>query len=309
MKPRRVWEEPGPAQAIYAKFAGNAGFRDQWVADLRKSWGNPHHADLALFPEVREEPRTYPGADGGIFTGITLRPPEPNGHEFVYLHGGGWVSPLSGKHRAWARRISALSGQTVHCIEYRLAPEHPFPIPFEDCLCAYTQHRAESQGRIAIGGDSAGGNLGLAVALHCAADGKAGPDAVLALSPVTDFYFENYEAIERLGVGNPLADMSLLAFERFCYLPHRPDWDNPLASPMLGKLETLPNLFVLAGGHDPLHEENLKFARMCEAAGVPTTVHFDPDMPHSFHTHHDVVPGHADAANQAIVRFLTGSEK
>jgi acetyl esterase/lipase len=113
---------------------------------------------------------------------------------------------------------------------------------------------------------------------------------VLALSPVTDMHFEKYGAFERRGRGNPLADASVVIFERACYLPRWADWENPYASPMLGPLTDLP--------------PNLAFAERCQQAGVPTTLYFRPDMPHAFHTHHDVLGAEAGAANTAIVPFL-----
>jgi acetyl esterase/lipase len=153
-------------------------------------------------------------------------------------------------------------------------------------------------------GDSSGGNLALAVALDCAGKGRRGPDKVAALSPATDMHFEDYSAFERLGRGNPIADPGVLAFQRACYLPHRADWENPLASPMLGRLSGLPPAFVLAGGQDPLHEDNLAFAQRCAEVAVATTLHYRPALPHAFHTHHDVLPVEADAANAALAAFL-----
>src|SRR3954463_5657262 len=84
----------------------------------------------------------------------------------------------------------------------RLAPEKPFPRGFEDCLACYGSLRAETSGQVAIGGDSSGGNLALAVALHCAEHRRRGPDKVVALSPATDMHFEKYPAFERLGRDN-----------------------------------------------------------------------------------------------------------
>lgn len=301
---RPVWERHGPAEAVYAKFRGAPTLRDQWVQMIRASWGNPAHPDLDLFPEVVRDQRTMPGREGRPIPVTVFRPPAAGNDAFLYLHGGGWVSSLSGKHLAWAKRMASQTAQSVYCVEYSLAPEKPFPQGLEDCLACYDTLRIEMSGQIAVGGDSSGGNLGLAVALHCADHRRRGPDKVLALSPATDMHFENYEAYERLGRGNPLADASVLVFERSCYLPCRADWENPYASPMFGRLTGLPPVFVLAGGQDPLHEENLAFARKCQEAGVATTLYFRPDMPHAFYTHHDVLAAEADAANAAIAAFL-----
>lgn len=299
-----VWQRHGPAEAVYAKFRGAPTLRDQWVRMIRESWGNPAHPELALFPDVAREQRTVHAADGAPIPVTVFRPPRASNDAFLYLHGGGWMAPLSGKHLAWAKRIASLTGRAVHCVEYSLAPEKPFPSGVEDCLACYTALRGEISGQVAIGGDSSGGNLALAVALQCAERRQRGPDKVLALSPATDMHFEKYAAFERLGRGNPLADASVLVFQRSCYLRSRADWESPYASPILGRLTGLPPVFVLAGGQDPLHEENLAFAGKCREAAVATTLHFRADMPHAFHTHHDVLAAEADAANAAIAAFL-----
>jgi acetyl esterase len=299
-----VWRRQGPAAAIYAKFAGVPSLRDEWVRMVRQAWGNPDHSDLALFPEVAREERIVRSRTGTEVPITVFRPPNAVNEAFLYLHGGGWMAPISGKHLAWAKRLAGLTGQAVHCVEYGLAPERPFPQGLDDCLAGYDALRQETAGRVAVGGDSSGGNLALAVALYCADHGRQRPDRIAALSPATDMHFESYPAFERLGRDNPIADPSVLAFQRACYLPQRADWESPYASPMLGRLGNLPPVFVLAGGQDPLHEENLAFARKCEAAGVPMTLHFRPDLPHAFHTHHDVLPAEADAANAALAAFL-----
>jgi acetyl esterase/lipase len=153
-------------------------------------------------------------------------------------------------------------------------------------MACYDAMRIEVEGRIAVGGDSSGGNLALAVARQCADEQRRGPDKALALSPATDMHFEHYPE-----------------FERACYLD-RAQWEDPRTSPMLGRLAGLPPVFVLVGGQDPLHEENLVFERKCREAGMVTTLHFRPDLPHAFHTHHDVLGVEADAANDAIAAFL-----
>jgi acetyl esterase len=290
----------GGAEAIYAKFRGVPTLRDQWVRMVRESWGNSSHPELALFSDVAREQHTV----GQAIPVTVFRPPAASRDAFLYLHGGGWMAPISGKHLAWAKRLASLTGQSVHCVDYSLAPEKPFPRALEDCLACFRALRAEVRGQVAIGGDSSGGNLALAVALLCADSGVTRPDKVLALSPATDMHFEKYAAFDRLGRGNPIADVSILAFQRSCYLPRLADWDNPCASPMLGRLAGLPPVFVLAGGQDPLHEDNLAFAAKCRDARVATTLYFKADLPHAFHTHHDVLGAEADAANAAIAAFL-----
>ena len=118
------------------------------------------------------EERTIPGPAGDIPVRI-YRPEDPTGATVVFFHGGGWIIGDLDSHDGHARRLAATVGAVVVHVDYRLAPEHPFPAAHQDCVAAIEwafEHVDELGGRadrIAVAGDSAGGNLAAAVALHC----------------------------------------------------------------------------------------------------------------------------------------------
>lgn len=95
--------------------------RERWVAEIQEAWGLKEHPSLSEFPEVAVTERSVTSLDAGIDVPITVcTPPGAGGDAFLYLHGGGWIAPASGKHLGWAKRIAALSGQTVVAVHYRL---------------------------------------------------------------------------------------------------------------------------------------------------------------------------------------------
>jgi acetyl esterase/lipase len=101
-----VWRQPGAAASIYAKFAGSPTLRDQWVQMVRQAWGRPDHPELALFPESAREQRVVRSRAGRDVPVTVFRPPAAAPDAFLYLHGGGWMAPISGKHLARARRVA-----------------------------------------------------------------------------------------------------------------------------------------------------------------------------------------------------------
>lgn len=297
MKP---WQSNGPAQAVYDKYLKNQSLRDQWVAQVRQAWGSPDHPGLTKFPEVSLSEQLLGDRTATVFT-----PPQANVGAFLYLHGGGWMTPLAGKHLAFAKALAARSGLTVYALDYRLAPEHPFPAAFEDCVAAYKALREQGIAKVVIGGDSSGGNLAAAVCHYCSEENYQKPDKLLALCPMMDFFMEQYPSLLEFGVGNPLADMSIIAFQRFCYLPNQADWRSPYASPVNGSLKKLPETLVLIAGEDPLRDDNLAFVAACKKAGAEIIVELFPGMPHSFFNHADVLPKQCEQAMKKVLNFLS----
>ncbi len=112
----------GLAADLYRQLVPGIPMRDRWVAEIRELWGQKDHPSLNDFPEVEVSEIKLPSLDAGIDVRVTLcKPPEASAHAFVYLHGGGWIAPAAGKHIGWAKRIAALSGQTVAAVHYRTA--------------------------------------------------------------------------------------------------------------------------------------------------------------------------------------------
>lgn len=297
----KAWEKDGPAKQVYEKYSKHQLLRDQWVTEVREAWGGSGHPGLALYPEVSQQTVSL-----GDCSAINFQIDDRQNSALLYLHGGSWMTPLAGKHLACAKRIAAEAKVSVFALDYRLAPEHPFPAAFEDCVQAYQALREKGYDRVLIGGDSAGGNLATAVCHYCASQGLVKPEQLILLSPMMDLFMEKYPSLVEFGVGNPVADMSVVTFQRFCYAPDQKDWLSPYASPLYGDLAQLPPLLLVVGGEDPLRDDNLAFAEACKKAGAAIELSFFERMPHSFFNHIVELPDECDKAFQAIAKFISG---
>jgi acetyl esterase len=207
----------------------------------------------------------------------------------VYYHGGGWVIGDLDTHDVVCRTLANAAGCVVFSVEYRKAPEAPFPAAVEDCFAAmqYVAARAATfgidAGRIAVGGDSAGGNL--ATVMTLLARDAHGPAIAfqLLLYPVTDLQLR-FPSVDRNGTGYLLTKDAMLYF-RGLYLAHEADWLDWRASPLLAKsLSQLPPAFVLTAGYDPLLDEGRAYADRLAHDGVKTEYCNYPDMVHGFIT-------------------------
>jgi acetyl esterase len=219
----------------------------------------------------------------------------------LYFHGGGWTIGDLDTHDVVCRQLAAGARCAVFSVDYRLAPEHPFPAAVEDCFAAtqYVHANAATLGvdasRIAVGGDSAGGNLAAVVALM--ARDQGGPPLVyqLLIYPATDQRC-GFPSHERNGAGYLLTREGIRFF-RAAYVPQERDRTDWRASPLLAASHTgLPPAFVLTAGYDPLLDEGRAYAERLARAGVEVTYREYPDMVHGFVLFGGVV----DAANAAV---------
>lgn len=193
----------------------------------------------------------------------------------VYAHGGGFVFCDLDSHDGLCRSLSNSARAVVISVDYRLAPEHPWPAAAEDLYAAvsWATENAESldvdPARVAVGGDSAGGNLAAVTALM--ARGRGGPAlaAQLLLYPViaADFETDSYRAFGE-GFYNPKPALQWYWDQ---YVPGLADRRHPHASPLEADLAGLPSAVVVLAGHDPLHDEGRAYADALEAAGVHVT--------------------------------------
>ncbi|WP_136601519.1 alpha/beta hydrolase [Salinigranum halophilum] len=195
---------------------------------------------------------------------------------FVYLHGGGWVFGDLDSHDATCRALTNASGRMVVSVDYRLAPEHKFPTPLEDCYTALEwlfddaiamQVDTDS---VAVGGDSAGGNLAAAVSLL--ARDRDGPsiERQVLIYPVTNHTFDT-RSYEENAEGYLLTKGAMEWFWDH-YLETGIDGKNPYASPMLARdLSDLPPATVITCGFDPLRDEGAAYASRLEEANVPVS--------------------------------------
>jgi acetyl esterase len=194
----------------------------------------------------------------------------------VYFHGGGWVLGDRDTHDVLCRNLANRAGCVVVSVDYRLAPEHKFPAAPQDCLAATrwaAANAAEFNGdrsRIAVGGDSAGGNLAAVVALM--ARDESGPPLVgqLLIYPVTDYYMPGKPSYIENGDGYFLTHGDMAYFWNH-YLNAPTEADNPYAAPLrAADLSNLPPAFVLTMEFDPLRDEGEQYADRLSAAGVQT---------------------------------------
>src|SRR5215831_2712658 len=229
----------------------------------------------------------------------------------LYLHGGGFTVGQSEDTAYITSRIAAENTMVVVSANYRLAPEWPFPACLNDCLAVLQWMRKNGATlggngtRIAVGGDSAGGNLAAALVIKARDEGVSPPQATVLLAPITDFFFEQHESFERLAPLGIVYDTAFIGFIRGAYLVHGENWAHPHASPARADLRNYPPTFMATGTADPLVDDNRAFAQKLRAAGGEKVEHFVREgMPHGFY----FFPGmfeQGDEAFAAVARFLT----
>jgi acetyl esterase len=202
----------------------------------------------------------------------------------VFFHGGGWTIGDLDTHDVVCRSLALGARCAVFSVDYRLAPENPFPAAVGDCISA-TKYIAENtsslkidRSRIAVGGDSAGGNLAAVVAL---AARELGIAFQLLIYPATDQRCA-LPSHEKNAQGYLLTREGIEYF-RGCYLPDPDSWTDWRASPLLAPSHAgLPPAFVLTAGYDPLVDEGRAYATALSQAGVEVTYREYPDMVHGF---------------------------
>ncbi|GAB3665704.1 alpha/beta hydrolase [Ramlibacter alkalitolerans] len=199
----------------------------------------------------------------------------------VYFHGGGWVIGDLETHDTLCRELCNLSGTAVIAVDYRLAPEHRFPAAVDDAIAA-TQWISDNAAslkvdanRLAVGGDSAGGNLAAVVALHARDSGRLPIAFQLLIYPATD-QRRNAPSHTSNGQGYLLTKETITYFHDHYFGDdsHDEDWR---ASPLLAQSHAdLPRAFILTAGYDPLRDEGLQYAqKLSEAGSRATLVNFE----------------------------------
>lgn len=187
----------------------------------------------------------------------------------LYLHGGGYTVGSPRTHRALTAYLSATSGASVHALDYRLAPEHPFPAALDDALAAYRELAARRPASLVVAGDSAGGGLALALALALIASGEPGPAALALISPWVDLSLDGV----RDDPSDPLLTRDWLVSCATAYAGEA-GVDTPAVSPLLADATTLaalPPTLVQAAEHEILRDDVERLVARLEAAGAPVT--------------------------------------
>jgi acetyl esterase/lipase len=222
-------------------------------------------------------------------SGVRVRLHRPVGVEqpgpaLVWIHGGGYVIGTAQQDDALCRRFVRELGVTVAAVDYRLAPEHPYPAPLEDCYSALTWLAglpAVDPARVAIGGASAGGGLAAALALLARDRGEVAPTLQLLAYPMLD---------DRSGAGpeNPSYRLWGPKSNRFGWAAYLGNADPQIAVPARhDNLSGLPPAWIGVGTHDMFHDEDVAYAERLTAAGVPCQVKV---VDGAFHGFDQVVP-------------------
>lgn len=191
----------------------------------------------------------------------------------VLLHGGGWVMGDLDTYDGFARQIAQRSGLRCLNVEYALAPEHPFPVPLDDCIAAVRWAASEGSNlgidaqRMAVIGDSAGANLALAV---CLALRDAGASPIRGAALLYGTYSLNFETPSQRAYGGGPYFLGTADMVRYVndYLPDQAARQNPLAIPMLANLTNLPPLYVAACEFDPLLDDSERLTERAKSAGA-----------------------------------------
>ena len=229
--------------------------------------------------------------------------PEPGGPHplLVYYHGGGFTYGDLDTHDGACRILCRHAGAHVLAVDYRLAPEHPFPAAVQDACAAFTwaQENAAALGadpcRIAVGGDSAGGNLAAVVSQLAAREGGPAPVLALLIYPATDFT-RHRRSRDLFGEGFLLSEAEMDWFETNYLGPGRRHAHDPRASPLLAEdLSGLPPTLVVTAAFDPLRDEGEEYARALREAGTPVMLRRFPGFIHGFVTAAGISRGSRDA--------------
>jgi acetyl esterase len=214
----------------------------------------------------------------------------------VFFHGGGWVIGTLDTHDSTCRALAKASGAAVLSIGYRLAPEHRYPAAVDDCYEAtvWAAANAATFGvdatRLAVAGDSAGGNLAAAVAIKIRDAGGPALAHQLLIYPVTDARFDTASYTAN-GGGNYF--LSTAGMERFwsAYLGDLPASEAPLAAILhTPDLANLPPATVITAEYDPLRDEGQAYAARLMAAGVAVDAPLAPGMIHGFFAMFEIAP-------------------
>ncbi len=270
-------------------------------------WGAPE-------PVANTTDQTIPGPGQPI----RVRIYRPAGAEplpvLVYFHGGGWVTGSLETHDGLCRALANRAGCAVVAVDYRLAPEHKFPAAVEDAWAATTWVASNAEaidldpGRVAVGGDSAGGNLAAVVTLR--ARERGGPRLVfqVLVYPVTDYEFER-TSYREYADGYYLTRDGMRWYWRH-YLPSEAAGAHPEASPLrAANLAGLPPAHVITCGFDPLRDEGEAYAHRLSEAGVPATISRYESMIHGFFRMAAVTDRTSEAVDGAAAALRTAFEQ
>ncbi len=234
---------------------------------------------------------------------ITVRESRPD-YTMLFLHGGAYTVGSFRNYGHFTWRIANVARAKVLALDYRLAPEHPFPAALEDAVAAYRWllDQGRKPERMLIAGDSAGGGLTLAMLLKLRDEDAPLPAAAVALSPWTDLALTG-ASLHTNAVRDPMLVASEIPRMAQMYLRDA-DPHDPYVSPLYGDPRGLPPTLIQAGGDEVLLDDAVRMAEKMKAAGCKVELQIWPHMPHVFQLLVPVVP-ESNAAVAEIGRFVS----
>lgn len=252
-------------------------------------------------PELKVE-----HAEVGGIPGDWLSMPGADANRVVlYIHGGAFVLGSARGYRAMCARLAKATRARIFAVDYRLAPESPFPAAIQDSAAAYRGLLAQgaAPSSIVIVGDSAGGNLTVATLLSLRDAGVPLPAAGVCISPWVDLECVGETMKTKAGV-DPLCQYDSMILEAGLYLNGQ-NARAPLASPIHADLRGLPPLLIQVGTEETLFDDSTRLAQAAEKAGVPVTLDIFEGMPHVWHVFAEFLPEAREAIDK-IGEFVIG---
>ena len=269
--------DPAAQSMLDAMVASGLSFRPGTTPEQRRAAMLSVMPDSARIKPVHAvEDRSVAGPEGEIPVRV-FRPSAATLPILVWFHGGGWVTGSIETHDLVCRQLAVAVDAIVVSVEYRLAPETKFPGAVVDCVAAWSwtaTHAAElggDPGRIAVGGDSAGGNLAAVVALVARDEGLPAPVHQLLVYPVTDHEFESASMIDNARGYFLEADTMRWFYDHYARTPD--DYEDWRMSPLrAASVAGVAPATVLTAEYDPLRDQGEAYARRLQAADVPTEI-------------------------------------
>lgn len=285
--------------------------RAELIASPRPSGFPERRASLDALGGHYEMPagvRVEPVSANGVSAEWTVSPEADHFRVLMFLHGGGYVSGSLKSHRHMVAELGRLAQARTLALDYRLAPEHPFPAALDDALAGYRFLLAQgiAPRNIALGGESAGGGLAMATMVSLRDAGDPLPACAWLSSPWTDLRQSGATMISKASV-DPLIQKPYLDELAAAYL-NGADPGNPLVSPIGAALEGLPPLLIQVGSAETLLDDSVRLAAVAGAAGMRVTLDIWPDMIHAFTLFYQQVAMARLALDQvaAFLRAMTG---
>ena len=258
------------------------------------------------FPSARQV-KCEPVSAGGVKAEWITAANAAADRAILYLHGGGYIMGSINTHRELIARLSKAAQARILALDYRLAPEHPFPAPVEDATAAYRWMLAQGlkPSRIAVAGDSAGGGLTVAALVAFRDAGLPMPAAGIPISPWVDLEAIG-ESMKTRSSQDPIVKPEMIREIARVYLAGQ-NLRSPLAAPLYADLHGLPPLLIHVGDAEALLDDSKRLAERAKAAGVDVTLEVWPEMPHVWHLFAHFLPEGQQAIDRAgeFVRKLT----